>query len=65
MTERVASGVRSVGENPVPPVVTSRPANDEERSLRADGDGRHPVRDDPPLDDPVAVAGQCSGQFLS
>ena len=42
MTDRVASGVRSFGENPVPPVVTTSPANDDDRSVRAAATGSTP-----------------------
>ncbi len=41
-TVRVASGVRSVGEKPVPPVVTTRPTNDVESSTSAAATGATP-----------------------
>ena len=64
ITVRVASGVRSVGENPVPPVVTTSPANDEARSVSAAATGSTPVGSDPPLHHSKAVGGQCGCELL-
>ena len=42
ITFLVPSGVRSVGEKPVPPVVTRRPANDDDSATKASETGATP-----------------------
>ena len=50
-TVLVASGVRSVGENPVPPVVTTTPRKFADSSRSADRNLVHPVGHHAPVDD--------------
>ena len=55
---RVPSGVWSRGAKPVPPVVTTRPANPSVISRQHPGDGIGAVGDDAGVDDVVAGGGE-------
>ena len=55
ITFLVPSGVRSVGEKPVPPVVTRRPAKDDDSATKASETGATPSGYDAALHDDEGV----------
>ena len=64
-TARVASGVTSVGENPVPPVVTTSPGEPGRQLNESGRDRGHPIGHNAPIDDAKPVLDEDAGQLVT